>query len=165
MGVNKHKPHLVVFMEDNPYRDIVNGMKKLINVDDTNIDSKNPCGGWSKVFSKLDENLALINSNENMHILLLIDFDNKFEERYEKFEEMLKGQSCKSRVFMFGIDKKESEDLKATLKYKNYEEISKCLLENCPNEVSQEWNNKHLKCNIDMIEKMKKVGVFDWLFK
>ena len=50
MGVNKHKPHLVVYMEDNPYRDLVNGMKKLPNINDFNIDSKNPCGDGTKLF-------------------------------------------------------------------------------------------------------------------
>ena len=164
MGVNKHKPHLVVYMEDNPYRDLVNGMKKLPNINDFNIDSKNPCGGWNKTLSKLEENLNLINSNENMFVLLLMDFDNKFNERYSKFENILKEQSCKARVFLLGIDVKESEDLKKTLGYKNLEEISKILSENCPKEESKEWNNKHLKCNLREIEKMKSINIFDWLF-
>ena len=98
MGVNKHKPHLVVYMEDNPYRDLVNGMKKLPNINDFNIDSKNPCGGWNKTLSKLEENLNLINSNENMFVLLLMDFDNKFNERYSKFENILKEQTPEEKT-------------------------------------------------------------------
>jgi putative IMPACT (imprinted ancient) family translation regulator len=93
-----------------------------------------------------------------------MDFDNKFNERYSKFENILKEQSCKARVFLLGIDVKESEDLKKTLGYKNLEEISKILLENCPKEESKEWNNKHLKCNLREIEKMKSINIFDWLF-
>ena len=30
--------------------------------------------------------------------------------------------------------------------------------------LSKEWNNKHLKCNLREIEKMKSINIFDWLF-
>lgn len=164
MGINRHKNHLVVFMEDRPYRDIVNGAKSLLNVNENIVDSKEPSGGWSKTFEKLKENLQLIGKFKNMHVLVLIDFDNEYEKRYDIFENILKDNNCLDRAFLLGIDAKESEDLKKALGYKNSEDIAKILLENCPDETANEWENRHLKSNLREIERMRDGGVFQWLF-
>lgn len=165
MAVNKHKPHLILFLEDKPYRDLVNGAKILLHVDDSLLQVKNPCGGYKKVFDELKEHLNFIDGNYNAHALLLIDFDNQHNKRLNTFKEMLTDKSCKDRVFLLGIDAKESEDLKKYLNITNYEEIASILLEKCPDESTEVWQSEHLKCNVSEIERMKKNGVFEWLFK
>ena len=165
MAVNRYQNHLVIYLEDQPYRGIVNGVKSLPNINDHVIDVKSPCGGWVKVFAELEGNLNLLNNKVHMHALLLMDFDNDFSSRIEKFNRMLSDQVCEDRVFLLGVDKKESEDLKTALNERNNEAIGGLLLRRCPDETVDEWQNPHLHCNKDELERMREAGVFDWLFK
>jgi len=164
MAVNRYKNHLVIYLEDQPYRGIVNGIKTLPNVNDTVIDSRPPCGGWGKVFAELESNLRLLNARPEMHALLLMDFDNVFAKRRSKFDELLKEQDCKDRVFLLGVDDKESEDLKASMNQSNNEAVGKDLLRHCPDEQTDAWRNPHLHCNSNEIKRMQAAGMFVWLF-
>lgn len=164
MAVNRHRNHLTIYLEDRPYRELVNGAKNLMHINEQVIDDKNPCGGWTKVFAQLEENLNLLNAKIYMHALLLMDFDNQFAARKEKFEEILIEQPCRDRVFLLGIDNKESESLKRTLGITNNEKISEILLEKCPDEIVEIWQNEHLRCNTEEIERMRNQSVFEWLF-
>ncbi len=164
MAVNRHKNHLVIYLEDRPYRGIVNGVKTLPNVNDQVIDARPPCGGWAKVFAELEDNLRLLNAKPEMHALLLMDFDNDFEKRKKRFEDMLNQHACKNRVFLLGVDDKESEDLKAALKQSNNEAVGKILVEQCPEETNEHWSNAHLRCNAAELNRMQQMGIFDWLF-
>jgi len=170
MGVNHYKKHLVVFLEDAPYRDILNGVKLSLNVNDGVIDVKNPCGGWGKVFDKLKENLYLLKNN-NCHILLLIDFDDKepaisnsHESRKKIFEESVPTE-YKERVYFLGVNYKQSEDLKKFFNLSNFETIGRHLVNGCPNGGLSGWQNIHLASNLSEIQRMQHNGVFDWLFK
>jgi len=161
MAVNHYKEHLVVFLEDEPYRDILNGAKLSLNVNLNVIDVKNPCGGWSKVFDKLEKDLALLNKFQHRNILLLIDFDDKknitqtsFKQRVDKFNKTVPSE-YKDRVFLLGVNHKESEDLKKFFRLSNFEKIGKLLVENCPYGDLSHWNNIHLECNLLEIERMK----------
>lgn len=165
MAANKYQKHLVIYLEDVPYRELVNGAKMLPQLNEAVLTTKSPSRGWSKVFSELEDNLLLLNSNEKMHALLLMDFDNQYDARRQRFNEIIKSQACHGRVFMLGIDKKQSEDLKATLKQTNNEKIGQLLLEKCPSETSPEWKNEHLLCNIQEIERIKSAGMLSWIFK
>ena len=164
MAVNRYKNHLAVYLEDEPYRGIVNGVKTLPNVNDHVIDVRPPCGGWPKVFAELRGNLRLLNDRKEMHAVLLIDFDNEFAFRKQRFEAIIAGQPCCERVFLLGIDNKESEDLKASLKHSNNEAVGKLLLSQCPDEPSAEWQSSHLQCNESEIKRLQSAGVLDWLF-
>ncbi|MFD0950039.1 hypothetical protein ACFQ0F_06500 [Paraperlucidibaca wandonensis] len=99
-----------------------------------------------------------------MHALLLMDFDNAFQARITKFNQLLTNKNYADRVFILGKDAKESESLIRTLKQSNNEKISKILLEDCPKTVAQEWLNQHLNCNQNEIERMREQGVCEWLF-
>lgn len=164
MAINRHRNHLAIYLEDKPYRGIVNGVKTMPSVNDCVIDARPPSGGWKKVFAELEENLSLLNANPNMHALLLMDFDNNFSSRKQEFDDKTNGQSCRDRVFLLGINKKESEDLKATLQESNNEAVGKRLLGGCPDETSADWTNPHLRCNEHEIQRMRDAKVFTWLF-
>lgn len=166
MAVNRYQNHLVVYLEDQPYREIMNGVKNLPHINDKVIDVKNPCGGWKKVFVELEENFRLIEKYSQMYALLLMDFDNDFVNRQKKFQELCNKFPGQERIFLLGIDKKESEDLKKTLQQSNNEAIGKILLENCPDQpTSNVWDNPHLHNNLQEIERMRKSGIFQWLFR
>ncbi|MCE9681652.1 hypothetical protein [Halomonas alkalisoli] len=164
MAVNRYKDHLVIYLEDQPYRGIVNGVKTLPNVNDRVIDVRPPCGGWGKVFAELQDNLALLNARQKMHALLLMDFDNDFQARKARFDSFLDKQACRDRVFLLGVDEKESEDLKAALRQSNNEAVGKMLVRACPEQRTQDWENRHLYNNADELNRMVAAGVFRWLF-
>lgn len=169
MGVNHYQKHLVVFLEDKPYRSIVNGVQILPNINYEVMEIKNPCGGWVKVFDEFEKNIHLLEKYPECHILLLMDFDDKegslssFENRKRRLSEITPPQYTK-RVFMLGVNHKESEALKKYFKTSNFEHIGQRLIKDCPTGDLSDWQNTHLECNLPEIECMRENGVFDWLF-
>lgn len=164
MAVNRYQAHLVVYLEDKPYREIMNGVKTLPHVNSNVLDVKPPAGGWPKVFETLNENIKLLDANQHMYALLLMDFDNDHEGRRQRLVKILNGRSCADRVFMLGIDNKESEDLKRTLSQSNNEAVAGVLLSKCPDDMNPTWENSHLQCNLAELKRMREKGMFEWLF-
>lgn len=168
MAVNRYKEHLVIFMEDSPYRSIVNGAMMLPNLNYGIIDLKQPSGGWLMVFENFQDNITLLQQYPLCNILLLIDFDdregdNNFNIRTEMFKEKVP-EEFKNRVFLLGVNHKESEDLKRQFSVSNFEDVGKGLIEECPDESSGKWNSEYLRCNLPEITRMRDNKLFDWLF-
>jgi ribosome biogenesis GTPase A len=170
MSANKEKNHLVVFSEDKPYREILNGIATSSNIDTNVLDIRQPCGGWSKTLKRLEDEKSLL-AKSQCYILVLIDFDDKedvetqdnFERRMKKFKTIV-GEYY-DRAFLLGVNHKESENLKKTFNKSNFEEIGKSLIEGCPNDkLADYWQDKTLKCNLDEVNRMRSSGVFEWLF-
>lgn len=42
MAVNRYKEHLVIYLEDAPYREIMNGVKGLISINERCLDVRQP---------------------------------------------------------------------------------------------------------------------------
>jgi len=170
VAVNRYRNHLVIFLEDDPYRSILNGIKNLLNVNDNVLDVKNPSGGWGKVFEDFENNLYLLRKYSQCFIVLLMDFDDKdkklagsFESRKKMFIEKVPLE-YKERVFLLGVNHKESENLKQFFNNTNFENIGAKLVEDCPNNSLSNWKNTHLECNLSEIDRMHKKGIFNWLF-
>lgn len=164
MAVNRYRPHLVVVVEDDPYREMVNGAKLCDRVHESVIDVRRPQGGWVKVFAALDDVAKELCQYPEMRLLLLIDFDHEFSRRYQEFDNKCRQIGYQSRVFLLGADHREAEDLKKTLNL-NFEMIGKKLVEGCPGETIALWKNPHLRHNLTEIERMRQAGVFQWLFQ
>jgi len=169
MAVNRYRHHMVIFLEDQPYRELVNGAQITGVLNNSVIDVKNPCGGWKKVFESFKNNIYLLKKYTNCNILLLMDFDDKkvgqldsFKNRMNEFNKIVPDK-YKDRVFLLGVNYKESESLKKVFDKSNFEDIGKILVQNYPN-CSQSWNNIHLKCNTDELQRMENNGVYGWLF-
>lgn len=165
MGINRNKEHLVVYLEDRPYREIMNGVKRLPYVNSTVLDVKPPVGGWGKVFATLEENFKLLEKYRHMHVLLLMDFDNAYQKRIQQLSNCITNRLLQNRIFILGIEHKESEDLKRTLKQSNYEQIAAILLKDCRENNNEQWKNQHLICNLSELARMRNCGLFDWLFQ
>lgn len=165
MAVNRFRNHLVVLQEDQPYREIVNGARNLPQVDETVFDVKHPSGGWVKVLAQLEDYLPLLKKYEYMHVLVLMDFDNAFEQRRERLVRIVADDAVRERVFMLGIDHKESEDLKRTLAVTDNEKIATILLGDCPDTATDEWNNANLACNKGELQRIVDRGVLQWVFR
>jgi len=55
MAVNRYRKHMVIFLEDKPYRELVNGAQIIGGLNNSVIDVKKPCGGWKKVFESFEK--------------------------------------------------------------------------------------------------------------
>lgn len=170
MSVRREENHLVVFLEDDPYRSILNGVQNLLNVNERVIDAKKPSRGWPKVFDDLKNNIHLLQRYPKCRILLLMDFDDEdkeslssFEKRKRKLNDITPPEYAE-RVFMLGVNHKESEALKKYFKTPHFEQIGQELVKNCPDGDLSNWQNTHLDCNLPEIDRMRENGVFDWLF-
>jgi hypothetical protein len=124
-----------------------------------------------KVFVELEENIKLLDDFQKRFILLLMDFDDEdkdseisFNKRMKKLDSIVPSRH-KDRVFLLGVNHKESEALKKHFVKSDFEEIGKILLEDCPDSDLTKWKNIHLKCNLSEIQRMKDCGIFEWLFK
>ena len=160
---NNYKNHLRVILEDKPYRDILNGVTLSTNIKGELLDVRNPCDGWPKVFKELENEVKILENLKDRHLLMIIDFDYEFESRYKIFFSKVPSQ-YQNRVFILGVDNKESEQLKELFSISDFEKIGKKLVEDCPTSDLSNWKNKHLECNLIEIKRMKDLKVFDWLF-
>lgn len=160
--MNYYKKHLYVILEDDQYQKIMNGVNLSFHVKDDVIKISNFSDGWKKVFKDFQSSISLLRKFQERHILLLMDFDYEFKSRFEEFSKSVPDE-FKNRVFILGIDNKESEDLAKYFKC-NSEEVGKKLVEDCPDGDLSHWKNPHLKCNLPEIERMKENGIFEWLF-
>ena len=161
---NNYKNHLRVILEDKPYRDILNGVTLSTNIKGELLDVRNPCDGWPKVFKELENEVKILENLKDRHLLMIIDFDEKFESRYKMFLTKVPSK-YQNRVFILGVDNKESEELKTFFSMSDFEKIGKKLVEDCPKSNLTNWQNRHLDCNLIEIERMKNSGIFEWLFK
>jgi len=162
MGVNFYKKHLYILLEDAPYREILNGTK-MTNFNYDVVKVNHLSRGWKVVFEDFMDSIAMLKKYENRYTLLLMDFDYKFISRLEKFHQSVP-EELKNRVFILGIDNKESDALKSFFRTPNFEKIGKNLVENCSDGDLSNWKNIHLNCNLPEIERMRDAGIFDWLF-
>ena len=140
---NNYKHHLRVILEDEPYRDILNGVSLSLNVKGELLDIRNPCNGWAKVFKELENEIKILEKLKSRYLLLVIDFDYEFESRYEMFFKKLPSE-YQNRVFVLGVDNKESEALKSLFSISDFEKIGKKLVEDCPKSNLTNWQNRHL---------------------
>lgn len=171
MAVNRYRKHLVVFLEDEPYRDIVNGVNQSLHVNFNTIDVKKPSGGWKKVFETFEKNIHLLKKYNECYILLLMDFDDPvndssndaFKYRMDMFQKMVP-KEYRNRVFLLGANHKESENLKKEFKLADFEKIGQKLIEGCPQNDLLNWKNNILDCNLDEIKRMGENGVLKWIF-
>jgi len=167
MAVNRYDVHLTVLLEDRPYRDILNGVKMAQHVNPGRIDVREPSGGWKTVLDEFEDTIVpLMNRFPNKYVLLLIDFDNQYPLRKNSFDKVVGQSDLADRVFLLGIDNSESEDLKRYTGHKNYEQIGASLVSNCPEQSGATlWNTEHLSANLSELERMRRAGIMDWLFR
>ena len=111
--MNKYRPHVWVIPEDDADRQIVVGFQNHESVNDSVIQLAPPAGGWIKVLDVFEaEYIPALRSNQNTHVVMLIDFDN-VEGRGEQILQRIP-EDIRSRVFYVG-SKDEPEALKREL--------------------------------------------------
>lgn len=161
--MNSHLPHLVIIMEDKPYRGFVNGFLLHSGICPDQIFAESAGKGWKntlEIFKR--SHAAKMNKFPDRNILFLIDFDGKGESRRTEFKSGLP-DDIRDRVFLIGCAD-DSEALKRELGGGLCEDIGLRLAENCLNgkdacrsgsSAANPWLGPQLAHNAAEIERLK----------
>lgn len=145
MSVNVYKPHVLVLPEDDANRQIAIGFWLCASVKYANIQVLLPSGGWVKVLeSFINSHLKDLQKYACRHLVLLIDFDDKFEERSAYFLQHIPGD-VRDRVFLLGTSS-EPEPLRKSCG-KSLEAIGKQLAVECYGGETNLWAHEFLAHN------------------
>ncbi len=145
MSMNKYAPHVYIIPEDDRDRQIAHGFVNHDKVDDRRIRVMPLARGWRHVLETFqDEYIQTLRNYLQAHVVMLIDFDGRIDERRADFEKAIP-EDLKARVFVIG-PKHEPETLKKALKI-GFEEIGKSLAADCGDNSAEHWNHEQLQHN------------------
>lgn len=145
MTMNKYAPHVYIIPEDDRDRQIAEGFVNHHEVDDRRIHVMPLAGGWGHVLKIFqDEYIQTLRNYLQAHVVMLIDFDGKIDERRAEFEGAIPAD-LRARVFVVG-SKHEPETLKKALKI-GFEDIGKSLAADCGANSAEHWNHEQLQHN------------------
>lgn len=145
MAVNKHKEHVWVVPEDDANRQIANGFNLHPALNDKCFGIGKSSGGWLKVLLELEQvHAKALRTITLRHLVLLIDFDSKVDERAAKFKAATPPDVA-DRVYLLGT-RSEPESLRTNTGLK-YESIGKALADECASREPGLWSHELLKHN------------------
>ena len=152
MSVNRHQKHILVLPEDDANKDIVNGFVLDWNKE-IGLRICPVARGWVHAFSDFSRNyLPDIRNYPECRFVILIDFDNQFQDRWGRFCELVP-EELKDRVFLLGCTN-EPEDVRRGQKT-TFEGIGKMLAEDCNRGTRTQWNRDAFKHNIPELDRLK----------
>jgi len=170
MSANREKPHIIILPEDDETRQIANGF--VLGVAGNRCIQIVPeAGGWGKVMNTFKNDYAqTMRTNLNRRMILLIDFDNDYQERLKYIKQEIHADSdvLIDRVFILGV-LSEPRDLKKSLdlpqKRKPYpdlngnssEDIGTALFHACSNKQEGLWGHELLKHNHKELDRMRDI--------
>jgi hypothetical protein len=143
--MNLYAPHIYVIPEDDCDRQLADGFIYHDQVKAARVKVMPPPGGWREVLKTFtNEYIHKLRNNQKGHILLLIDFDDHYDDRRKEFDDAIP-DDLKERVFVVGA-KLTPEQLKRELA-RNYEQIGLLLADDCFAGTAITWDHNHLKHN------------------
>jgi hypothetical protein len=158
---NPYKSHVLVLPEDRANEEIVNGFNNFLDLYSRAIQIERPAGGWEKVVHNFkDTQVSEMRKFPERMIVLLIDFDENYEYRFNYAKERIP-KDLEKRVFVIGV-LSEPEKLRTDIK-KNFENIGESLAKDCSDKTNELWGHALLKHNKDELDRMIK-SVKPWLF-
>ncbi len=159
---NPYKSHVLVLPEDRANEEIVNGFNNFLDLYSRAIQIERPAGGWEKVVHNFkDTQVSEMRKFPERMIVLLIDFDENYEYRFNYAKERIP-EDLEKRVFVLGV-LSEPEKLRTDIK-KNFENIGESLAKDCSDHNTNGlWGHDLLKHNKDELDRMIQ-SVKPWLF-
>lgn len=143
--MNKYAPHLYVIPEDDRDRQIASGFVGHHQVITPRIQVMPPAGGWSHVLRTFQEEyIPALQKYPQAHVVMLIDFDGRIEDRRSLFERAIP-DDIKDRVFVIGA-KDTPEALRTSLGF-GFERIGERLADDCDGGEVIHWNHEQLQHN------------------
>lgn len=152
MSLNRYKPHILIWYEDDAYRQIVNGFIKnpALNYRAINVPHE-PFGGWRNVADELDNlDIYKMSRYTQRHLLLLVDYDNNVG-RLNYIQNKIP-ENLSDRIFILGV-LSESEELKRNIR-KDFEKIGMALAQDCADNTRSMWAHDLLKHNESELDRM-----------
>ena len=165
MAANVYQPHLLLLIEDDANRQIVNGFESHPRLEHRRIDPGKPAGGWRVVLEQFQEtHIALLRKYPHRHLLMVIDFDagaaepaahktgSMIERRMALFTDAIP-QDLRERVFVIGCADEPEKLVKDTGCH--LEEIGRRLAQDCDCGTDEMWAHPMLKHNADEIVRLR----------
>lgn len=149
MSADKYKNHIIIIIEDDKNRQIVNGFTQNLNIVNSRQIETYVAGGWpnvKKMFIEVYE--KRMTTTPYMYLVLVADFDNK-EDRYDAIFRVVP-DALKDRVMLVGA-RGEPEDITWSSKL---ETLGRELAEACFRNEEGRWGSEHLCHNLPERERV-----------
>lgn len=152
MGVNKHRPHVLVLPEDDANRQLALGFALSISMRFSRQIFVLPvAGGWTQVLERfLSDEAVDMERCPDRYMVLLIDFDGD-EQRLADAKSRIPAHLM-DRVFIVGVWS-EPEDLKIG----SYEAVGSALARDCRDETDTTWSHPLLQNNATELSRLRRV--------
>lgn len=152
MRINREQLHVIVIPEDNANQQLAFGFIEHHAVNDRLIQVMPPANGWPGVLKKFSEvYLPLLQAYPHAHVVMLVDFDEKVDQRKSNFENHIP-DDVRDRVFVIG-SRSEPEKLKKKLKL-GFAKIGDELAENCHSDGYVLWSHQELAHNESELQRL-----------
>jgi hypothetical protein len=140
--VNKYKPHLLVLAEDLATHDIAVGFNDYAS---GAMEVLKYLRGWPDVLAVFEDTyIGYLREHPDAHIVLLIDFDNVFPARLQRFQNAIPAD-ISERVFVLGaLD--EAETVKSEVGL-SLSQIGIRLAQECDEGVTNLWGHAQVQHN------------------
>lgn len=153
--MNKYLAHVLVLPEDEADRQLANGFLKEASVAVARIQVLREAGGWREVLNRFAaSHVADMDRYPNRFMVLLIDFDDKGEERLTEAKGAIP-EHLKERVFVLG-PRKEPRDLTGA-GLGSLETIGRELAKDCHDGTYTTWGHEELRHNAGELERLRRV--------
>jgi hypothetical protein len=144
--MNGFPPTIYVIPEDDEDRQLANGFRLsdyVVNA--LRLKVMPVAGGWPKVKETFEtEYINWLRKYPNDVVVMVIDFDGKYADRYAMFAEAIP-HDLKDRAFVIG-PREEPKDLRHALG-EPLEDIGRRLAKECADGISDTWDHEHLRHN------------------
>ena len=153
--INKYKPHVLVFPEDDADRQLARGFELEIDPKQASKFQVLPiANGWSKLKDKFGSNhVESMRSYKDRHMVLLVDFDQQQDRREVLLREV--PEDIRKRVFVVGSWSDPEGLRRAGLG--TFEEIGRRLANECREGSDAVWGHDLLKHNDSEVIRMRDV--------
>ena len=162
---NKYQEHLWVLPEDDANRQLVNGFRTSLDLDDRRIQVLPPARGWENVLGAMKRYQSDLATCPHRHLLLMIDFDTKVDDRAKRFLELRSElpPGVQDRVYLLG-SRGTPEQLRKALEM-SFERIGAKLAADCPPDAAAGiWQHADLRHNANELARLV-AKVRPFLFK
>lgn len=156
---NKYQDHLQVLVEDDANRQLINGLSQHHSLQPRRLQVLQPAGGWRVVLDTLADQTTIdgIANFGKRHLLLLIDFDDKFTARWEVYQNYKAAMApdVSNRIYLLGC-LHEPEKLRAAFNHgKSFEQFGRELADDCaPPPAQNLWQHAHLQHNANELSRL-----------
>lgn len=155
---NTRQPFLTIVPEDEAWASLVRGFLLAQGVNSDNIDMDRSFGGYWHVMERFEKELVPeMLRNANMHVLLLVDFDRKYERRLDQFNSLTPA-SIRNRAFLAGCQC-EAEDFKRECGGGKWERLGQKMADFCLQNANatgiDPWTQPQIAISASEISRLK----------